>query len=137
MVLVCMIYYPDEAVTPQSWAAPALAALGYKTNPQKLQTLIRKAFTDATSRIRIPGTTVVPVPLFHVLNGKMTEEYVQLVEPSPAGGRKMAEYLLDMIQLQKSGGLVPQQHVGTDYATMSNDTSPTGAPTTGQMQDRD
>ena len=47
-VLVCMIYFPDEALTP-SWAGGALAALGYNKNPSKLQALIRKAFADATS----------------------------------------------------------------------------------------
>ena len=46
--MVCMIYYPDENPTP-SWAGPALGALGYNTNPQKLQLLIRRAFVEATS----------------------------------------------------------------------------------------
>jgi hypothetical protein len=47
-ILVCMIYYPDENVTP-SWAGPALGVLGYNTNPQKLQLMIRRAFVEATS----------------------------------------------------------------------------------------
>ena len=47
-ILVCMIYFPDEATTP-SWAGGALAALGYNSNPSKLQTLIRKFFVLATS----------------------------------------------------------------------------------------
>lgn len=45
-ILVCMIYYPDEAHTP-SWAGPALGVLGYNSNPAKLQLLIRKAYDDA------------------------------------------------------------------------------------------
>jgi hypothetical protein len=45
-ILVCMIYYPDEALTP-SWAGPALGALGYNTNPAKVQMLIRKAYDEA------------------------------------------------------------------------------------------
>ena len=40
---------------------------------------------------------MIPVPLFHVLDGKNTEDYVARVEPSALGGKKMAEYLLDVI----------------------------------------
>jgi hypothetical protein len=49
-VLICMIYYPDEALVP-SWSGLALCALGYNTNPQKLQLMIRKAFAEATSYV--------------------------------------------------------------------------------------
>ena len=47
-ILVCMIYYPDETAT-ASWAGPALGLLGYNANPTKLQLMIRRAFTEATS----------------------------------------------------------------------------------------
>lgn len=46
-ILVCMIYYPDENNVP-SWANAALDALGYNTNPAKIQLLIRKFFEEAT-----------------------------------------------------------------------------------------
>jgi hypothetical protein len=46
LILVCMIYYPDEAQVP-GWAGPTLAALGYDDNPQKLQLIIRKVFQEA------------------------------------------------------------------------------------------
>ena len=42
------------------------------------------------------------MPLFNVLDGKTTDDYVARVEPSSQGGRKMAEFILDMID-QKSG----------------------------------
>lgn len=42
-----MIYYPDEAHVP-TWAGAALGALGYDTNPHKVQMLIRKAYDEAT-----------------------------------------------------------------------------------------
>lgn len=45
--MVCMIYYPDENNTP-SWANGALGALGYNTNPEKIQLLLRKFFEEAT-----------------------------------------------------------------------------------------
>jgi hypothetical protein len=47
-IIVCMIYYLDEAVT-NSWAGPALAALGYNKNPEKLQLVIRTIFTEGIS----------------------------------------------------------------------------------------
>lgn len=96
-ILVCMIYYPDENNVP-SWANAALGALGYNKEPAKLQAMIRKTFQMATSNIRIPGSQVIPVPLYHVLDGKRSEDYVARVEPSAIGGRKMAEYILDMMQ---------------------------------------
>ena len=34
--------------------------------------MIRKIFEDATSKIKIQGTEVVPIPLYEVLNGKDT-----------------------------------------------------------------
>lgn len=102
-ILVCMIYYPDEKIS-ANWAERALRALGYNRDPAKLQTLIRKVFQDVLSTIRIPGSQVIPVPLFHVLNGKNTEDYVARVEPSPSGGRKMAEFLLSFVENGSGSG---------------------------------
>jgi hypothetical protein len=96
-ILVCTIYYPDERATP-SWAGAALKALGYNANPGKLQRLIRLVHERATSQIRIDGVPVVPVPLYAVLDGTNTDDYVARVEPSPSGGKKMAEYLLHVIR---------------------------------------
>ena len=91
-----MIYYPDEANVP-SWANGALGALGYNNHPEKVQLLIRKMFEEATSRISIAGSEVIPIPLFVPLDGTRSEDYVARVEPSAIGGRKMAEYLLNVI----------------------------------------
>jgi len=49
------------------------------------------------SHIQISGCSVIPIPLFHVLDGKTTSDYVARVEPSCTGGRKIAEFLLDAI----------------------------------------
>lgn len=113
-----MIYYPDERKVP-SWAGGALGLLGYNSNPSKLQLLIRKAYEEAISTIHIRGTQVVPVPLYRVLDGKNSSDYIARVEPSPSGGKKIAEFLLDMIDLD----------------TTSSSASP-GAPLTTTM-DRD
>lgn len=54
------------------------------------------------SKISIPGTDVIPVPLFNVLDGKNPHDYIARVEPSSQGGRKVAEYLLDVIDSTSS-----------------------------------
>lgn len=48
-------------------------------------------------KIRIPGSEVIPVPLFHVMDGRTPQDYIARVEPSPSGGKKMAEFILDSI----------------------------------------
>ncbi|GAX09473.1 hypothetical protein FisN_6Lh148 [Fistulifera solaris] len=116
-ILICMIYYPDETNT-GGWASWALNFLGYDKDPEKIQLLIRKAYHEATSMIRIPGVEVIPVPLYNALNGKDTTDYVARVEPSAKGGTKMAEFLLDII----------------DNPPVTPSMSP---PTSSQMQDRE
>ena len=44
-------------------------------------------------RPSVPGVEVVPVALFDVLDSKRSEDYVQRVEPSARGGKKMAAAL--------------------------------------------
>ena len=52
-------------------------------------------FVMSRRKISIQGSEVIPLPLFNVLDGKNTSDYVARVEPSSQGGRKMAEFLLD------------------------------------------
>lgn len=91
-VVVCMIYFLDEQG--HSWADQALAALDYNRDPARLQEAIRAAFRLATKRIRIKGTEVVAFPLFEVLDGKTSTDYVSRVEPSAQGSKKMAVALM-------------------------------------------
>ena len=123
-ILVCMIYYPEENPSP-SWAGTALRSLGYDKNPERLQWFIRRMFVEATSKIRIHNSKdVVPVPLFEVLDGKTREDYVARVEPSPEGGRKMAEYILRIIE----------QHERNPYhACAYNNPSSTTTPATSSL----
>lgn len=95
-VVVCMIYYPDMLRT-GGWADGTLKFLGYDRRPQKLQLAIRTVFELATRRIKLRGTRVIPFPLFAVLDGMDSHDYVQRVEPSPQGGEKMARALMDAI----------------------------------------
>ena len=89
-VLVCAIYYPEET-TRGGWADASLKAMCYDANPGKLQLLIRKVFTHATVKIRVPGVEVVRVPLFEVLDSRDPRDYEQRVEPSAGAGAKMAD----------------------------------------------
>ncbi len=98
-IIACMIYFPDEMYS-ESWANTALGSLGYNTSPEKLQAAIKYVFENATSQIQIPGVDILPFPLFRVLDGKCTEDYVARVEPSAQGGRKMAEALLEAMTIE-------------------------------------
>ena len=103
-VVICMIYHLDEKST-GSWADCALKCLCYDCCPGRLQAGIEATYRQATSKIRISGTEVQPFALFDVLDGKTTSDYLQRVEPSPQGGRKMADALLDaMITIDRGGG---------------------------------
>lgn len=109
-IFVCMIYYLDET-RGNSWAEYALSALQYNQNPKKLQLVISTLFELATKQIQIPGTTVIGIPLFQVLNGKDSNDYVERVEPSAIGGKKMGSFIISEIMKkisinnhQKEGG---------------------------------
>lgn len=95
-VLICMIYFPDE-VSGGSWADPALCCLGYDCCPTKLQAVITTVFDSATNTLTLDGTECVPFPLYKILDGKNTKDFVQRVEPSIQGGKKMADAFLKTI----------------------------------------
>lgn len=95
-VVVCMYYFLDVHGR-GSWADCFLMCMCYNIAPWRLQAALRKVFELATRRIRIPGVEVIPFALFDVLDGEDTRDYVQRVEPSPQGGRKMALALMDAI----------------------------------------
>jgi hypothetical protein len=102
LVVVCMIYFLDQQPG-GSWADNVLRRLGYDADPTKLQYIIRalferiehkgfQVFSSAGDRVK-----VLPFPLFEVLDGSITSDYVQRVEPSVQGGRKLGNALLDFI----------------------------------------
>lgn len=95
-IIVCMIYNPDEQMT-GSWADRTLGYLGYNENPQKLQEAIKQIFKYATSKIKIAGVEIVPFPMFEVLDGKDTNDYIQRVEPSIQGGEKLAKAFTNVL----------------------------------------
>jgi hypothetical protein len=90
-VIVCMIYYPLEMKFEQkSWADWNLKLLGYGSFPEQLQAATRSMYRIATKQIKVNGTEIVPFAMYDVLNGQHAEDYVERVEPSEEGGRKMA-----------------------------------------------
>ena len=50
---------------------------------------------------------VVPFPLFEVLDGKETKDYLQRVEPSPQGGKKMGNALLAAVLGETPASAMP------------------------------
>jgi hypothetical protein len=59
--------------------------------------IILSSFCLYYSNIRIQNSQVIPVPLFIPLDGKHDRDYVARVEPSAHGGKKMAEFFLNII----------------------------------------
>lgn len=95
-VVVCMIYYFDE--TPgNGWCEGVLSQLRYNQMPGLIQGLINMTFEAATARVAVPGITIIPLQLSAALDGKTPGDYCQRVEPSVAGGRKMANLIAEAI----------------------------------------
>jgi len=96
LIVVCAIYF--FSMTPDgSWAYGPLGTLGYDRDPTKLKALIRHIFAEATSKIEVEGVPVLALPLFEVLDGTDTTDYVNRVEPSTAGGEKIARRVIEAI----------------------------------------
>jgi hypothetical protein len=106
-IVIGTIYYPDEYSHQSSWANLALSCLQYNTNPNKVQTLLQTIHYHATSNISINHTHVIPIAFYILLNGTIRTDYIQRVEPSPSGGKKMAQYILQQMGLLP---IQPQPH---------------------------
>ena len=104
LVLVLFPYFPHEGGA--GWADAALALMGYGTNPQRLQAVMRAVFARATRSVRAPGgTRVVPIALFDVLDAApASADYVARVEPSATGGAKIADAILDAVAADLADG---------------------------------
>jgi len=97
LVIVCMLYYLDKHPG-GSWADGTLQKLGYDTDPDKLQLVMRQVYEHATRQIKLDcGTPCETVPLYEALDGNSSSDYVQRVEPSSQGGLKMAKLIFDRL----------------------------------------
>jgi hypothetical protein len=122
-ILVCMIYYPDEAAS-GSWADRLLGLLGYDKDPSKVQLILRTVFERMNETgFDVHGIPVTCVPLFRVLDSTDTRDYVARVEPSAVGGRKMARHFMEE--------LFPVEAVAGGH---SNTTHAAPAPTTASLE---
>jgi len=92
-VAVCMVYNLDEAMV-ESWANAILNLVCYSCFPGVLQYRMNLAFEYGVRMVKIPNTEVVPIALSEALDGKDTNDYLQRVDPSIQGGRKMANLVL-------------------------------------------
>eukprot|EP00536_Pseudo-nitzschia_multiseries_P009308 jgi/Psemu1/200327/e_gw1.256.2.1 len=100
LVVVCALYYPDEASAAGGWADPVLEQLGYNTDPSGVQRMLRSLHKQMERRgfpSLAKSVTVRVFPMFEVLDGKHHGDYVQRVEPSTVGGQKLAGALLEWI----------------------------------------
>lgn len=95
-ILISLIYHPDEKKG-SSWANSVLNAFGYSDDPKPLQDLNSFLYEEGTKKIRIGGAKVTPVKLSTVLDGKNTSDYLQRVEPSVEGGRKLAMFFIEKL----------------------------------------
>jgi len=98
---VCMIYNLDEAMV-ESWANAVLNLVCYSCFPRVLQYRMNLAFEYGIRMVNIPGTEVVPIALAEALDGSDTNDYLQRVEPSIQGGRKIANLVLSKLGLRKT-----------------------------------
>lgn len=87
-IVVSGIYFP--CIHGSGWADGVLALLGYNSNPTKLQAIIRMIFKDSLEGLTVRGRPVLYVPLHDVLDPTDAGDYVSRVEPSSAGGKKIA-----------------------------------------------
>lgn len=91
-----MIYYPNEADI-SGWAANFLNSLDYANNPKTLQNLIDFLYKEGTKKIQIPGAKITPIELSEALDKKSSSDYLQALEPSAEGGRKLAKLFIDTL----------------------------------------
>lgn len=100
LVVVCGLYFLDESNVGSSWADPILRQLGYDRDPSTVQAILRSVYKhmeEAGFLLPSEETTVKLFPMFEALDGKSSEDYLQRVEPSIEGGRKIASGLLELI----------------------------------------
>ena len=94
-IIVCSVYFP--ALHGSGWADGMLSLMDYKKNYKKIHKIIRHIYEAATKKIEILFSTVIPIPLFDILDFKESSDYVDRVEPSSKGGRKIAEKFVEKI----------------------------------------
>jgi len=108
-VIMAGLYFPDEndKDSKKGWADNALKLLGYNTNPKKLQAVIKSIYEKSLFNIKLPviitdkdckkEVELIPFPMYDVMNGKTSHDYIYRVEPSMFGGCKIANKLYNIL----------------------------------------
>ena len=97
-IIVCTMYYPCLSGT--GWADKVLKITGYNKNPGKVHHIIQLIYQEATSKLNIPGVKIIPVPLYDLMDYRDEKDYVDRVEPSVIGGRKISQGLIAKLGFQ-------------------------------------
>jgi hypothetical protein len=102
LVVPSMIYYLDANAESSSWANTTLGLVGYNKaeGASHVQRVIDRIYYEAWMRkpLEIPGVKLVaPIELSKAMDGKDSNDYVARVEPSAAGGAKLARLYLSHI----------------------------------------
>lgn len=100
-VLIGTLYYLDENIMDVknngAWPRGILLNLGYGNHPTTLQNAINLLYEQGTKKIAIPGVNIIPILLAEALDGKNPDDYIQLVEPSSQGSKKMARLFVNKL----------------------------------------
>merc|ERR1712194_716893 len=100
-ILSAMVYWPCLTKQGAGWCDSALRQLAYDLFPGRLQTMLKSVYEHGNAQLDIPGTTVLPLPIFSTLNGENPDDYMERAEPSASGGKKIAELIMDAISKGK------------------------------------
>jgi len=93
-VIFSMQYYLREA----PGGNKLLPYANYDKHPDRLQAVIQRLFIDAITKIKLNGTSMHFVPMYHTLDGTNADDYLpDRVHLSVEGGRKMAQTLIPYI----------------------------------------
>lgn len=104
IIIISMIYYPDIKNT-KSWCNDMLNLLNYDKDPKKLHIIISNIYQYAICKINfekdqnLKDTQIKYFPMFEVLDGSKSADYVERVEPSNIGGDKISKKLVDLLEI--------------------------------------
>jgi len=117
LIIVCQIYFLDKKGKFNVMTHDVrdfFELIKHDVDPRILMHGTREGFNGGTLRVGDPdghihGVPVFPIPLFEVLDGNNTTDYVERLEPSFWGGEKIAATLKKELTRALSGGK-PRTH---------------------------
>lgn len=116
-VVICTFYMPSWDADASSWSETVKLLDGKE---EEFLSFAQKIHTEAVSQIRITGTQIIPLPLYEHLTGKDFGDYVDRVEPSSQGGKKMAKAIYDKIFIQQKQDKNAKKNQGKPSKTSKN-----------------